>query len=423
MSMIFPPIQSVCVIGLGYIGLPSAVLFAKGGLRVFGCDINPHIVAETNAGRLHIVEPGLHVLLSDVIRNGMLTADTKPSVADAYTITVPTPVTHDEQRLPDIRYVEAAARAIAPLLKPGALVVLESTSPVNTTRRVMAIITELRPDLTISDDEKSEIDFCYSPERVIPGRTVEELRRNDRVIGGVTRRATERASSLFRRFSEGRLLATDDRTAEAVKLTENAFRDVNIAFANELSLVCDRLGVNVFDVIRLANHHPRVNILSPGPGVGGHCIAVDPWFLIAGAPQEARLMRMARTINDAKPHWVLARAEEMLASRPEAQLVCLGLTYKADVDDFRESPSLEIALELSRRHPDRVVVFDPYIHALKARDPDTVAKMTVVDLPTAARCPLALVLVGHLELRGLQFTADQLVLDTIGLYTRPPQWL
>lgn len=406
-------ISTVCVMGLGYIGLPSATLFAQAGLTVHGCDINERIAAAVNAGKSLIVEPDLPELLREVAATGRLTAATAPRPAEAFLITVPTPAHHDDSHRPDISYVEAAARLIAPVLVAGNLIVLESTSPVGTTRRVLDIVRTMRPDLAISEDESSEIDFAYSPERVIPGRTMVELRSNDRVIGGVTPRAAARTRGLFAAFVEGRFLLTDDRSAELVKLTENAFRDVNIAFANEMAKVCDRLGLDAFDVIRLANHHPRVKILSPGPGVGGHCIAVDPWFIVASAPAETPLIQAARRTNDEKPGIVVEKALKALAARPQAKAACFGLTYKADVDDFRESPALEVALELSRRLPGRVLAVDPFAEKLHGQP--AAAGLEIADAARALKeADVLLMLVGHAAFAHLAPGPHHEIIDTIG---------
>ncbi|HYN40082.1 MAG TPA: UDP-N-acetyl-D-mannosamine dehydrogenase, partial [Rhodospirillales bacterium] len=347
------------MIGLGYIGLPTAAVLATCGLQVTGVDVNPKVIAAVSAGKVHIVEPGLERLVEAAVADGRLEAANRPCPADAFLITVPTPVRHDD-RQPDMRYVDAAAAAIAHVLRPGNLVVLESTSPVGTTRRMARLMAELRPDLRFPGDDGADgdVDFAYSPERVIPGRTLIELRDNSRVVGGMTPRAGARAAALYGTFVRNDRLVTDDRTAEMVKLIENAFRDVNIAFANELSMICDDLGLDVWRVIALANRHPRVSILKPGAGVGGHCIAVDPWFVVASAPERARLIRTARHVNDSKPDFIVDRVTEALDGKPMARVACLGLAFKADVDDFRESPALHIARLLTAAYPGRVMCAD-----------------------------------------------------------------
>ena len=394
--------RTISVIGLGYIGLPTAACFAQAGYRVIGVDISPRAVDAVNAGRTHIVEPGLEELIAEVVASGNLTAQTSPTQADAYLIAVPTPVGHDQYRTPDMRYVEAAAASIAPSLRPGNIVILESTSPVGTTAAMIAQLADLRPDLTFPlsgcDPDAVDVDIVYSPERVIPGKTLAELRTNDRVVGGATPRASMRAADLYGQVTSGELLITNDRTAEFVKLAENAFRDVNIAFANEISMVCDDLSIDPWEVIALANRHPRVSILQPGPGVGGHCIAVDPWFIVAQSPERARLIRTAREVNDSKPHFVMDKARRALEENPDARLGCFGLTFKANVDDFRDSPSLEIARTLSQEFPGRVVCTDPYHHLL--------AQPHGLELKPAdyvhAECDVHLFLVGHEEFKDMK---------------------
>ncbi len=409
--------RRICVVGLGYIGLPTAVSLAEAGFQVVGVDVDPRVIEAVNGGRAHIVEPGLEKLLDDMVSQGRLSASREQAPADAFLITVPTPVGHDQYRTPDLSYVFAAAEEIAPVLEPGSLVVLESTSPVGATRQMIERFRAARPDLRFPepgvDPAQVDVDIAYSPERVIPGRTMVELKTNDRVVGGATPRAAVRAAALYRRVTSGQIAVTDDRTAEFVKLTENAFRDVNIAFANELSMVCDDLDLNVWEVIKLANLHPRVNILQPGPGVGGHCIAVDPWFIVAQAPERARLIRTAREVNDSKPLWVLEQVENLLALKPDARIACLGLTFKPNVDDFRESPSLDIARELTRRHPGQVVCADPFQDTL--RDP---GDLKLADVATAYReADIVLMLVGHDQFRSLERPgAGRAVIDACGFW-------
>ncbi|MFM0007007.1 UDP-N-acetyl-D-mannosamine dehydrogenase [Paraburkholderia dipogonis] len=343
--------DTISMIGLGYIGLPTATLFASRRKKVIGVDINQHAVDTINRGKIHIVEPELDMLVHAAVTEGYLRATTTPEPADAFLIAVPTPFTDGHK--PDLRFIDAAARSIAPVLRKGNLVILESTSPVGTTEKLAGWLADLRPDLTFPQraGEEADIQIAYCPERVLPGRVVHELVSNDRVIGGMTRTAVARSIELYKVFVEGALVATDARTAEMCKLTENSFRDVNIAFANELSVICDKLDINVRELISLANRHPRVNILQPGAGVGGHCIAVDPWFIIDSLPEDARIIRMAREVNDHKPEWVLekvkAAIDETLATRSgktvaDIRVACLGLAFKPDIDDLRESPALEI---------------------------------------------------------------------------------
>lgn len=406
---------TIGVIGLGYIGLPTAAALAAAGHRVIGHDIKPEVIEAVGNGRSHIVEPGLDKLLEAVVGNGALTVDSRAPDADVYLIAVPTPTGEDEFRTPDLSHVFAAVEAIGPMLKPGALVVLESTSPVGATRDMIARMAKARPDLRFPEagraEDEVDVDVVYSPERVIPGKTLEELTTNSRVVGGATSRGALRAAAMYRTLTKGELLLTDDRSAEFVKLAENAFRDVNIAFANELSLICDKLGLNVWEIIQLANHHPRVNMLKPGPGVGGHCIAVDPWFIVAQAPETARLIRAAREINDGKPQFVIDKACALMDSDPELRLACLGLAFKPDVDDFRESPSYNIARALSALYPGRVVCAEPYAHALKAGH-----GLTVVNLAEALNEPLALALVAHSEFRATTRPSGH-VIDACGLWS------
>ena len=409
--------RRISVVGLGYIGLPTAVSLAEAGFQVTGVDVDPRVIEAVNGGRAHIVEPGLEKLLHSVVKKGRLTASRQHVAADAFLIAVPTPVGHDQMRTPDLTYVFAAADAIAPVLQPGGLVILESTSPVGTTRKMIERMAAARPDLRFPqagrDEAEIDVDIVYSPERVIPGRTMEELKTNDRAVGGATPRAARRAAALYRRVTSGELLITDDRTAEFVKLTENAFRDVNIAFANELSMVCDQLDLNVWDVIKLANFHPRVNILQPGPGVGGHCIAVDPWFIVAQSPERARLIRTAREVNDSKPMWVIDKVGELITGKPGARIACLGLTFKPNVDDFRESPALDIARALTKAYPGKVVCADPYQDML--REP---GDLVLSDIATAYReAEVVVMLVGHEQFRSLERPAEGAALiDACGFW-------
>ena len=406
---------TIAVVGLGYIGLPTAAALARAGSTVIGVDIDRRAVDAVNAAKSHIVEPGLDNLLSEVVGSGALRADTVMPEADAYLIAVPTPVGHDQYRTPDLSYVFAAADAVARVLKPGALVVLESTSPVGATRQMIARMAAARPDLRFPQDGRDEdqidIDVVYSPERVIPGKTLEELGTNARVVGGSTPRAARRAAAIYKTLTSGELLLTDDRSAEMVKLTENAFRDVNIAFANELSMVCDELDLNVWDVIDLANRHPRVNILRPGPGVGGHCIAVDPWFIVAQAPETARLIRAAREINDSKPGFVIGKARALMDADPKATLACLGLAFKPDVDDFRESPSLDIARALNGMYPGRVVCAEPYAEALEGDH-----GLTIAPYAEALRADVVVSLVAHGHFKASDARPTGTVIDACGLW-------
>ncbi|QRF89177.1 UDP-N-acetyl-D-mannosamine dehydrogenase [Alcaligenes faecalis] len=364
--------ETLSMIGLGYIGLPTATLFASRRKKVIGVDVNPHAVDTINQGRIHIVEPELDMLVQAAVHGGYLRATLKPEAADAFLIAVPTPFL--EGNKPDLSYIEQAAQAIAPVLVRGNLVILESTSPVGTTEQMAQWLAEARPDLTFPHQagEEADIHIAYCPERVLPGRVVHELVSNDRVIGGMTQKATELAIQLYRIFVEGDLVPTNARTAEMCKLTENSFRDVNIAFANELSLICDRLDINVWELISLANRHPRVNILQPGAGVGGHCIAVDPWFIVDKTPEEARIIKLAREINDFKPEWVVGKVKAAILdvveknvnkSISDIKVACLGLAFKPDIDDLRESPAMGISKKI-KEIGCQVLAVEPNVNSL-----------------------------------------------------------
>ena len=410
----------IAVIGLGYIGLPTAAVFADNGIEVVGVDVNATAVESINQGRPHFGEPNLDALVRRVVQGGKLRATLEMEPAEAFVIAVPTPLRgHGESALPDISFVEAAARAVAPVLVPGNLVILESTSPVGTTERMAAIMAELRPDLSFPQQkgEMAQIQVAHCPERVLPGRILEEVVNNARVIGGMTRKCSQRALSLYRIVVRGECRVTNARTAELAKLTENAYRDVNIAFANELSFICDKLKVNVWELIGLANLHPRVNILQPGPGVGGHCIAVDPWFIVATNPDEARLIRTARIINDSKPGHVCARVRERAAALKEPVIACLGLSYKKDVDDLRESPAVEIVRRLAEEKVGRLLVVEPHISALP---PELAAHgLQLTDFDEALeRANLVLLLVDHMGFLQVDrdVLKDKFVIDTRGAW-------
>ena len=343
------------IMGLGYIGLPMAALSAFHGMNVLGVDIRADIVDTVNAGKIHLEEPGLLEVVEPAVKSGKLRAALQPAASNIFMIAVPTPVDHHTHQ-PDMTLVESAAAMIAKVVEENDLVILQSTSPVGATRHnVKAIIEKLRPELT------DKVDYVYCPERAIPGKTMHEMIYNDRAIGGLTPRATERGIKFYSHHIKGKLLETTAETAEMVKLVENASRDVQIAFANELSLVCDKMGLNVWDVIRLANHHPRVNILQPGPGVGGHCIAVDPWFIIDAAPEQSPLMRTARMINDGKPDWVVEKIRAATAGKEKPVIALLGLAYKENVDDFRESPSVTVADKVIAANLGEVIVIEPFM--------------------------------------------------------------
>lgn len=420
------PIHTVCLVGLGYIGLPTAVVFALRGIKVVGLDVNASAVNKINKGETHIVEPGLDDALRRSVDAGYLRATTTPEAADAFLIAVPTPFREDSaENVPDLSYVEAASRAIAPVLKPGDLVVLESTSPVGATEQMADWLAQERPDLTFpaTHGEDSDIRIAHCPERILPGHALTELITNDRIIGGATKACSSRARLLYKMVVDGDCIETDCRTAEMAKLTENSFRDVNIAFANELSLICDKLGINVWELIRLANHHPRVNILQPGPGVGGHCIAVDPWFIVSQAPEESRIIRTAREVNDGKPEWVLAKIHQAVAeSTAETgrtpRIACFGLAFKPNIDDMRESPALRIATRLAEIYPDRLDVVEPFAETMPA---ELVGKANLVKPSKAlADCNIVVLLVDHDNFKTMPVPArsDMKVIDTRGVWTR-----
>ena len=412
----------VVMLGLGYIGLPTAAVIARTGAQVLGVDVTQSVVDTVNSGKVHIEEVDLDGLVSGVVARGNLRASTVIEPADVFVIAVPTPFAEDHA--PNIGYVLQAATTIATVLKAGDAVILESTSPVGTTEKVRDLLAQLRPDLKIpgKTSESSDIAIAYCPERVLPGRILVELIDNDRVIGGITPRCARKALAFYRRFVRGACVTTTSRAAEMTKLTENAFRDVNIAFANELSRVADTMDVDVWEVIRLANRHPRVNILSPGPGVGGHCIAVDPWFLVHADRPNTPLIRTAREVNDAKVDYVIARAEAMVADYPGLPVACLGLAFKANIDDFRESPALKVAAALAERFGDRLHVVEPYAAALPASFDGTGAHLT--DIYTAIEtCPIMIVLVDHDVFKSvpLDERADKIVYDTRGIWPDQPR--
>ncbi len=392
------------MVGLGYIGLPTASLLASRGFSVAGVDTSASVVATINQGRIHIVEPDLESLVQSAVHGARLRAHVTPQPADVFVIAVPTPIRADKK--PDLSMVEAAARAIAPVVRPGNLVILESTSPVGTTEGIVARVLAEH-----GHKPGEDVFVAYCPERVLPGRILTELVENDRVVGGINPASTERAVEFYQAFVRGEVLATDARTAEMVKLTENSFRDVNIAFANELSMLCAREGVSVWELIRLANRHPRVKILNPGPGVGGHCIAVDPWFLVDRAPDLARLIRTAREVNDAKPHWVVQRVQQCAAKLRDPVIACLGLSFKADVDDLRESPAVEIVHALQSLRVGRLLVVEPHVKS----HPD----FEIVALETAlSQADIVLVLVDHKRFKRVPREAlqEKILIDTRGIY-------
>ena len=420
--------KNICVFGLGYIGLPTAAMFAHHGANVVGVDVNQHAIDTINQGKIHIVEPGLEAIVKQAVAAGKLKASLTPVSSDAYLIAVPTPFKGDDHT-PDLSYIEAVSKVLAPVLQQGDVVILESTSPVGATEQLVEWLAQARPDLSFPtyDEPEKEADIfvAYCPERVLPGKVVEELISNDRIIGGMTKGSTEKAKQVYQIFVKGELLETNARTAEMSKLTENAFRDVNIAFANELSIIADKLNINVWELIELANHHPRVNILQPGAGVGGHCIAVDPWFIVNKNPDEAHIIRTAREVNDSKPHWVIEKVNKSIEiflnqnldkCKEDIKIACLGLSFKADIDDLRESPALYIANRLIDKYNSNVMVVEPNISNL----PDNLKQKNIqlVNLSYAINnSNILLILVDHKEFKNKVVFSNfnGLIVDTKGL--------
>ena len=414
----------ISMVGLGYIGLPTAALFAAHGNRVIGVDVSQRVVDTINAGKIHIVEPELDGLVHKAVADGMLSATRDPEPADAFIIAVPTPFKENHE--PDLSYIRSAAEMIAPVLEKGNLVILESTSPIGATLQMAEWLAAARPDLSFPQTagNAADVQVAHCPERVLPGQVVRELVENDRIIGGMSDKATEMATAMYKLVVRGDCVATDAKTAEMCKLVENSSRDVQIAFANELSVICDKFGIDVWELIRLANRHPRVNILQPGAGVGGHCIAVDPWFIVASAPDEARLIHAARLGNDAKPGWVLEKGKaavmDVLARTPsramaDIRVACLGLAFKPDIDDLRESP----ALDITRRFGElgcQVLAVEPHVDEL----PDRLGALPIrlVSLDEAlAEADVICVLVKHSAFAGLKDRLPEAtpLVDVVGL--------
>ncbi|WP_037025191.1 MULTISPECIES: UDP-N-acetyl-D-mannosamine dehydrogenase [unclassified Psychrobacter] len=411
--------KNICVFGLGYIGLPTAAMFAHHGANVVGVDVNPHAVDTINQGKIHIVEPGLEAIVKTAVDNNKLKASLTPVHADAYLIAVPTPFKGDDHT-PDLSYIQAVSKALAPLLEKGDVVILESTSPVGATEQMVEWLAEARPDLTFpkyhEPDIEADIYVAYCPERVLPGKVVEELISNDRIIGGMTKESTKKAQEVYRIFVEGELLETNSRTAEMAKLTENASRDVSIAFANELSIISDKLDINVWELIELANHHPRVNILQPGAGVGGHCIAVDPWFIVNKNPDEAKIIRAAREINDSKPDWVIGKInaeidklKEQGIEKPTVAL--LGLAFKPNIDDLRESPAVNIAQKMLEADNANIILVEPNINQL----PEKLAASMLVPLSEVVdRADVVAILVAHDEFKDKTPLKNIQIMNMVG---------
>lgn len=402
--------MKACFMGLGYIGLPTAIIAAKeGGVEIVGVDINPSVVEQTNAGHLHIIEPGMEEMLQDVVKSGKLHASTKPEESDAYFMVVPTPFKGNHE--PDVSYVEAATRAVIPYLKEGDLYVIESTSPVGTTEQMAKIIFSERPEL------EGKIFIAYCPERVLPGNVIYELVHNDRVIGGLDEASTKKAQEFYGQFVKGTLHPTNARTAEMCKLTENSSRDVQIAFANELSLICDKAGINVWDLISLANKHPRVNILQPGCGVGGHCIAVDPYFITADFPAESKLIAAAREINNYKAFWCAekvknAMLEFELKHHRKPTVAMMGLAFKPDIDDLRESPAKQIVSRVMQScNNANILVVEPNVKT------HNVFKLT--DYKEAYdKADIVVFLTAHKPFKSLPWSDDKVILDFCGIFKK-----
>lgn len=401
--------MNACFVGLGYIGLPTAIIAAKHGIHVTGVDINPEVVEKTNKGELHIIEPGLDYLLKEVIREKKLQAALKPQTSEAYFIVVPTPFKGNHE--PDISYVEAATRSVLPLLKEDDLFVIESTSPVGTTEKMKELIFSERPEL------QGKIHIAYCPERVLPGNVIYELVHNDRVIGGIDPESTRKATEFYARFVKGRLHSTDSKTAEMCKLTENSSRDVQIAFANELSLICDKAGINVWELISLANKHPRVNILQPGCGVGGHCIAVDPYFITAEFPLESKLIANAREINNYKSFWCAEKIQNTmlrfeLEHHRKPCVAMMGLSFKPNIDDLRESPAKYIATKVMQHGNNAdILIVEPNISSHK------VFKLTPYR-EAYEKADIVAMLVAHDPFKTLPYREDKIILDFCGIYKK-----
>lgn len=413
-------LKKISVIGLGYIGLPTAAIIASRGMNVVGVEVNQNAVDTINAGKIHIIEPDLDIVVRSVVSTGNLRAVTVAEPADVFIVAVPTPFINsdDDSHRPDLSYIEAAANTIAPVLEKGNLVILESTSPVGTTEKLAAWLAKARPDLSFPREkgDAADINIAHCPERVLPGYVLQELVSNDRVIGGMSKTCSTKAVELYRIFVRGECIVTNVRTAEMAKLTENSFRDVNIAFANELSIICDKLKINVWELIKLSNRHPRVNILNPGPGVGGHCIAVDPWFIVDSCPKEAQLIKQARLINDYKPHYVIEQIIEAADQFKHPVIACLGLAFKADIDDLRQSPALHIVEHLAEKEIGKLIAVEPNIKSLPAHLTQSGVEFTSLEtaLETAN---VVVILVDHQEFKTADKTqlAKKVVIDTRGI--------
>ncbi|PKH93348.1 UDP-N-acetyl-D-mannosamine dehydrogenase [Pseudoalteromonas sp. 78C3] len=422
--------NTISVVGLGYIGLPTAAMFASRKIKVIGVDVNQHAVDTINRGEIHIVEPDLDTIVHAAVTEGYLKATTVPEPADAFLIAVPTPFkstlnTGNDSAIPepDLSYIKKASEAIAPVLKKGDLVILESTSPVGATEQMAEWLAAARPDLSFPQvaGEEADVNVAHCPERVLPGHVVRELVENDRVIGGITAKCSARSVELYKTFVQGECVITNARTAEMAKLTENSCRDVQIAFANELSIICDKLDIDVWELISLANRHPRINILQPGPGVGGHCIAVDPWFIVSKTPDEAQIIHTARKVNDGKPLWVINKVKIAIADYLQANptkaakdvtIACYGLAFKPDIDDLRESPALNITKQVAELHSGTVIAVEPNIKEL----PFNITTFELSTFNNAKKnADIHLLLVDHKEFKFNKINTAYLV-DTKGIW-------
>lgn len=421
--------NTISVVGLGYIGLPTAAMFASRKIKVIGVDVNQHAVDTINRGEIHIVEPDLDMIVHAAVTEGYLKATTTPEPADAFLIAVPTPFKNNDSEIPepDLSYIKKASEAIAPVLKKDDLVILESTSPVGATEQMAVWLAAARPDLTFPGPESSytdtniDVNVAHCPERVLPGHVVRELVENDRVIGGITAKCSARSVELYKTFVQGECVITNARTAEMAKLTENSCRDVQIAFANELSIICDKLYIDVWELISLANRHPRINILQPGPGVGGHCIAVDPWFIVSKTPEEAQIIHTARKVNDAKPQWVINKVKlaiaDFLQANPtktmkDVTVACYGLAFKPDIDDLRESPALNITKKIAALHSGSVIAVEPNINKL----PSSITTFNLSTFNNAKeKADIHLLLVDHKEFKNQVIKSGYLI-DTKGIW-------
>ncbi|GIN90675.1 UDP-N-acetyl-D-mannosamine dehydrogenase [Siminovitchia terrae] len=405
--------KKVCVMGLGYIGLPTAAVLADNGFFVHGVDINEYAVKKIQKGEVHIYEPNLAQKVKQVVMDGLLKASTTPTYADVFIISVPTPFKENHE--PDLSFVEAATKSIAPYIEPGNVVILESTSPVGTTEKIAGWISDTRKDIDMLDQN---VYIAHCPERVLPGKILEELISNDRIVGGINQESTQKAAQFYGGFVKGEIHRTNARTAEMSKLAENSFRDVNIAFANELSIICDELQIDVWELIQLANRHPRVDILQPGPGVGGHCIAVDPWFIINSVPKQSRLIQEARKVNDSKPEYVIEKVKEATKNITNPKIACLGLSFKANIDDLRESPAVNIVKNLASKNK-KVYVAEPHIEELPVELRNENITLSKTD-EAIKNSDIVVLLVDHDYFKAIdsKYLQDKIVIDTKGVLAR-----